>query len=94
MMSWGKAEKKAGRYLKELDTDDVRDQLDAMRAYLKDLTSSFGKVANRQWGRARGQAVDRAEEAEDLMKDHLAASLIVALGVGVLVGYLIRRGSE
>jgi hypothetical protein len=29
-----------------------------------------------------------------MMKDNLAASLFVALGVGVLVGYLIRRGAE
>ena len=28
------------------------------------------------------------------MKENLAASLVVALGVGVLVGYLIRRGTE
>ena len=35
-----------------------------------------------------------AHEAEELMKDNLAASMVVALGVGVLVGYLIRRGTE
>jgi ElaB/YqjD/DUF883 family membrane-anchored ribosome-binding protein len=34
------------------------------------------------------------QEAEEMMKDNLAASLVVALGVGVLVGYLIRRGTE
>jgi len=28
------------------------------------------------------------------MHDHLAASMLVALGLGVLVGYLIRRGTE
>lgn len=94
MMSWGRGEERAGRYLQDLDSDDLRDQLDAMRAYLKDLTTSFGKVANRQWGRARDRAVDTEQVAEDMMKDHLAASLVVALGVGVLVGYLIRRGSE
>jgi ElaB/YqjD/DUF883 family membrane-anchored ribosome-binding protein len=94
MTSWGRAEHKAGKFLKELDADDLHDQLDSMRAYLKDLTGTFGKIANRQWGRAREQAVDTAQEAEDLMKDNLAASLIVALGVGVLVGYMIRRGSE
>ena len=65
-----------------------------MRAYLKDLTGAFGKIANRQWGRARDLATETAHEAEDTMKENLAASLIVALGVGVLVGYMIRRGSE
>ena len=94
MTSWGRAEHKAGKFLKELDADDLHDQLDSMRAYLKDLTGAFGKIANRQLGRAREQAVDTAQEAEDLMKDNLAASLIVTLGVGVLVGYMIRRGSE
>ena len=94
MTSWGRAEHKAGKFLKEFDADDLHDQLDSMRAYLKDLTGAFGKIANRQWGRAREQAVDTAQEAEDLMKGNLAASLIVALGVGVLVGYMIRRGSE
>lgn len=48
MTVWGRAEQRAGRYLKEFDTDDVRDQLDAMRDYLKELTASFGKIANRQ----------------------------------------------
>ncbi len=65
-----------------------------MRAYLKDLTGSFGRIANRQWGRTRHQAAGTVHDAEELMKDNLAASLVVALGVGVLVGYMIRRGTE
>ena len=93
--NWGRAaESKASKYLKELDTQDVYDQLDAVRDYLGDLTSSFSKIANRRMGHARGRALDTAHEAEELMKDNLAASLVVALGVGVLVGYLIRRGTE
>jgi ElaB/YqjD/DUF883 family membrane-anchored ribosome-binding protein len=94
MMSWGRAEDRASRYLKELDVHSVNDQLDNVRAYLKDLTDSFGKIANRQWGHAGHRARDAAEEAEELMKNNLAASLIIALGVGVLVGYMIRRGTE
>ena len=93
--NWGKAaESKTSKFLKELDTQDVYDQLDAVRDYLGDLTSSFSKIANRRMGHARGRALDTAHEAEELMKDNLAASLVVALGVGVLVGYLIRRGTE
>ena len=93
--NWGRAAKsKASRYLKELDTQDVYDQLDSVRDYLGDLTSSFSKIANRRSGPRPGRALDTAHEAEELMKDNLAASLVVALGVGVLVGYLIRRGTE
>jgi ElaB/YqjD/DUF883 family membrane-anchored ribosome-binding protein len=58
------------------------------------LTTSFSKIANRQWGHARGRAIDTVQEADEMMKDNLAASLVVALGVGVLVGYLIRRGTK
>jgi hypothetical protein len=94
MMNWGRTEDRASRYLKQLDVDDLNDQLDSVRAYLKDLTGSFGKIANRQWGRARNQAADTVEEAEDMMRDNLAASLILALGIGVLVGYMIRRGTD
>ena len=93
--NWGRAaEHKAGRFLKELEAQDVYDQLDSVRDYLSDLTTSFSKIANRRVGHARGRALDTAHEAEELMKDNLAASLVVALGVGVLVGYLIRRGTE
>jgi ElaB/YqjD/DUF883 family membrane-anchored ribosome-binding protein len=94
MMTWGRAEDKAGRFLKELDAQDLHDQLDAVRNYLSDLTASFSKIANRGFGHARGRAYDTVQEAEEMMKDNLAASLVIALGVGVLVGYLIRRGTE
>ena len=92
--NWGRGDNRASRFLKELDAQDLHDQLDAVRDYIQDLAGSLSKIANRQWGHARGRAVDRVQEAEELMKDNLAASLVVALGVGVLVGYLIRRGTE
>jgi ElaB/YqjD/DUF883 family membrane-anchored ribosome-binding protein len=94
MTSWanlGRAENKAGRFLKELEAQDLHDQLDAVRDYLRDLTGSFSKIANRQWGHARGRAADTVQEAEEMMKDNLAASLVVTLGVGVLICNLIGR---
>jgi hypothetical protein len=94
MANWGRAEHKTSGFLKELDRDDLYAQLDTIRTYLGDLTRGLGKASNRQLGRARGLAIDTAHDAEDLMKDNLAASLILALGLGVLVGYMIRRGSE
>jgi len=93
-MSWVDRGREAGRFLKETEVKDLQEQLDAVRDYLRDLTTSFSKIANRQWGHARGRAIDTVQEAEEMMKDNLAASLVVALGVGVLVGYLIRRGTE
>ena len=94
MASWIRGESRPSRYLKDLDIEDLQDQLDHLRASVTDLTNSFGKAANRQWDRARGLATSTAEDAEELMKDHLAASLILALGLGVVVGYMIRRSTE
>jgi hypothetical protein len=94
MMSLGKAEHKVGGVIKNLDAHELYEQLDTMRAYLTELTGAFGKSANRQWGRGREVTIGAAHEAEETLKNNLAVSLIIAMGVGVLVGYMIRRGSE
>jgi ElaB/YqjD/DUF883 family membrane-anchored ribosome-binding protein len=94
MMSLAKAERKAARLVSNFDIDDLYDQLDNLRAYIQELSSGLGRNAGRQFGRARAYASDAAQEAEEAMKDNLAASLIFAVGLGVVVGYLIRRSSE
>ena len=92
-MAWGNVQK-ASRFVKDFDPDDVYDQIDAMREQLKSLSSGFGKAANQQIGRARDFASDAVQDAEETMKDNLAASLLIALGLGVVVGFLLGRGSE
>jgi ElaB/YqjD/DUF883 family membrane-anchored ribosome-binding protein len=94
MMRLARAERKAARLVSNLDIDDLYDQLDNLRAYIQELSSGLGRNAGRQFGRARAYASDAAQEAEEAMKDNLAASLIFAVGLGVVVGYLIRRSSE
>jgi hypothetical protein len=39
-------------------------------------------------------ASEAAHEAEETMKDNLAASLVLALGLGVAIGYFISRGKK
>jgi ElaB/YqjD/DUF883 family membrane-anchored ribosome-binding protein len=85
MVSWGKAERKTGR---------LSQALDSIRGHLKELSHDFSRTTHHQLGRARAFASETAHDAEDTMHDHLAASMLVALGLGVLVGYLIRRGTE
>ncbi len=94
MLNLAKAERKAARLVNNLDVDDLYDQIDALRGYVAELSSGLGKNAGRHLGRARAYALDTAHDAEDVMKDNLAASLVLAVGLGVLVGYFIRRGSE
>jgi hypothetical protein len=91
MLSWSGTERKLGGSLKEVHVADLYDQLDTIGAYLKELTGTWGRMANRQWGRARHRVADTAHDAEQTMEDHLAASLIIAIGLGVLVGYMIGR---
>jgi hypothetical protein len=100
-LNWTKVQHKSGRFLKELDSDELYDQLNAIGSYLNQigsylnqLTAAFGKTANRQWGRARDLAVDTAHDAEGAMRDNLAASLLIAIGIGVAVGYMIGRSSD
>jgi hypothetical protein len=92
MLSLARAERKAARMVNNLDIDDLYDQIDTLRGYIAELTS--GSNAGRQLGRARDYAVDAAREAEETMKDNLAASLVLAIGLGVVVGYFLRRGTE
>jgi ElaB/YqjD/DUF883 family membrane-anchored ribosome-binding protein len=97
MVSLARAERKAARLVrdvKDIDVEDLYDQLDNLRDYVGQLAQNVGKSANRQYGRARDYASETAQEAEDLMKDNLAASLILALGLGLVVGYFIRRSTE
>ena len=91
MVSWSGTERKLGGSLKEVHVADLYDQLDTIGAYLKELTGAWGRMANGQWGRARHLVADTAHDAEQTMEDHLAASLIIAIGLGVLVGYMIGR---
>jgi hypothetical protein len=94
MVSLTRTESKAARFVKDFDIDDLHDQLDTLRAYVHELSHSAGRNASRQFGRARNVAVEAAHEAEEAMNDNLAASLLLALGLGVLVGYIIRRSTE
>ena len=94
MWNLSRAERKATRLVKDLDIDDLHDQLDSLRTYVSELSQSVGTNASRQFGRARHFAAGAAHDAEDVMKDNLAASLVLALGLGLVVGYFIRRGTE
>jgi hypothetical protein len=95
MISWAGAERKAARLLKgNLDVDDVYDELATLRDSVRALSARAGQSASRRYDRARDSAAETWDDAEEVMKDHLAASLILAIGLGVAVGYFLRRSTE
>ena len=92
MLGLARAERKTSRFVRDnVNLDELYDQISTLRDYVTELT---GRGANRQFGRARNFAAEAAQEAEEAMKDNLAASLILAVGIGVVVGYFLRRGTE
>jgi ElaB/YqjD/DUF883 family membrane-anchored ribosome-binding protein len=91
---WGLAERKTSRFGRDLELDDLYDQLETLRGYVEELSRSAGRSAGQGYGRARDFASEAVQEAEDAVKDNLAVSLVVALGLGVLVGYFLHRSSK
>ena len=90
----GNWNRETGRLLKRIDIPDLSDQLDVVRDYLQELTNSFSKIANRRLRNARERTLDTVEGTSEIMRDNPAASLVMALGVGLVIGYLIRRGTD
>jgi F0F1-type ATP synthase assembly protein I len=86
--------RRAAELVKDLDIDDLYDRLDRLGDYVQKLSASLSKSANHQFDRARKGASRATHDAEETMKDNLAASLILAIGLGIVVGYFIRRSTE
>lgn len=73
------------------DIDELAAQIDAIRADLQSLSSTIGKVANRQFDRAQGAAMETAAEAEEAIKRNPLTAVAIALGLGFLFGVFTRR---
>lgn len=73
------------------DIDELSAQIDAIRADLQSLSSTIGRVANRQMDRAQSAAMDTAAEAEEAIKRNPLTAVAIALGLGFLFGAFTRR---
>lgn len=69
----------AGEYVGE-KAEALRERFSAARERLEDL-----------YGSARDKVVDGAKSADEKIRAHPYESIAIALGVGVLVGALLRR---
>ena len=92
MLGLGNAPRRVSNYVP--DASELHDQINSLTSYVQELAHSFGRGASRGYGNARGYASETAHDAEEVMKDNLAASMLLAVGVGVLIGYFVRRGTE
>jgi ElaB/YqjD/DUF883 family membrane-anchored ribosome-binding protein len=73
------------------DVDDLANQIDAIRAEIQSLTSTVGRVANKQINRAQDKAIETAHEAEEAIRRNPLAAVGIAAGLGFLFGVFTRR---
>jgi ElaB/YqjD/DUF883 family membrane-anchored ribosome-binding protein len=73
------------------DTEELTDQIDAIRADIQTLTSTVGRIANRQFNRAQDKAIETANDAEEAIRKNPISAVAIAVGLGFVFGAFIRR---
>ena len=90
-MSSTDADMRAKRGATSRDAEDVAAQIDAIRADLQNLTSTVGRIANKQINRAQDKAWESAQEAEEAIRRNPLSAVAIAAGLGFLFGVFTRR---
>ncbi len=85
-MSSTESGKKASR-----ETEELNDQIEAIRADLQSLSSTVGRIANTQMGRAQDKAMETANQAEEAIRQNPLSAVAIAVGLGFLFGVFTRR---
>jgi ElaB/YqjD/DUF883 family membrane-anchored ribosome-binding protein len=67
-----------------LETYELADQIDAIRADIKNLTSTVARMG-------QDRAIDTANQAEEAIRQNPLSSLAIAMALGFLFGFLTRR---
>lgn len=73
------------------DVDDLANQIDAIRADIQGLSSTVGRIANKQINRAQDRARETAYEAEEAIRRNPLSAVAIAVGLGFLFGVFTRR---
>jgi ElaB/YqjD/DUF883 family membrane-anchored ribosome-binding protein len=81
----------AKRSSSKTEAGDLTDQIDAIRADLKNLSSTVGRMANKGVSRAQDKAIETAGDAEEAIRRNPLQAVAIAVGVGFLFGVLTRR---
>ena len=86
-MRAGAAKRSAGAR----DAEDLANQIDAIRTDIQSLTSTVGRIANKQINRAQDKAMETANEAEEAIRRNPLSAVAIAVGLGFLFGVFTRR---
>jgi ElaB/YqjD/DUF883 family membrane-anchored ribosome-binding protein len=70
---------------------ELADQIGAIRADIQSLSTTVGRIANKQLGRAQDKAMETANQAEDAIRQNPLSAVAIAVGLGFLFGVFTRR---
>ena len=73
------------------ETQELADQIDAIRSDIQSLTSTVSRIANKQINRAQDKAVETASQAEEAIRQNPLSAVAIAVGLGFLFGVFTRR---
>jgi ElaB/YqjD/DUF883 family membrane-anchored ribosome-binding protein len=73
------------------NTEDLAEQIEAIRSDVQNLTSTLRRVAGKQVGNAQGVAMEKAHEAEEAIRQNPLSAVAIAAGLGFLFGVFTRR---
>ena len=73
------------------DKKELANQIDAIRADIESLTSTVGRMANKQLNRAQDKAIETANQTEEAIRQNPLSAVAIAVGLGFLFGVLTRR---
>ena len=87
----------AGEKIKDLSAQaaNLKEKAIESASHFRDMTTEkatqFKEIANEQWGDTRIKAIELHQTAEDYIREHPTKCVLGALGVGFLIGLIVRR---
>ncbi len=69
----------------------LADEIETIRTEIQNLTSTVGRIANKQIGRAQVRATEAAREAEAVITRNPLAAIAIAVGIRFMFGVFMRR---
>ena len=86
----GQARKEIEDWYRSTDSH-LADEIDNIRTETQNLTSSVGRIANKQIGRAQVRATEAAHDVEAAITRNPLTAIAIAAGLGFLFGVFTRR---
>lgn len=72
----------------------VSEKTSDLKRDLRELGKIASDATREQFGKLQEQGMEQARRVAEEIKGHPLSSLLIAAGVGLLMGYLLRSGGE